>query len=310
MVLLLELLDLFIECLFHLILGAFQLLNLVSDGLLVVTKFVLEFVDVLFLVTGGCSLTHISLGWVLQLLELRLLLVSHAIDLVHLWLFGEDLITELHDGTFTPFTLDKTTSWVSVTDLIDNETSILSRCEEEVIVVTDAHAFNSLVMGLHLIEFLNMLGLLVWVLPDLNGSRLALLTDTSEESLGVGQDLHLGDVVLGWGALVLTVCGGHPDLSVCADDDGLAVLLGHVADAHEVDVLLGYIIVKNTVAILLLLDKVEEIARTVHGTTGEAHIVIPPVNATDLTVVSLALKLGWHLSSVEVVHIDDVANTT
>ena len=64
-VLVMNVLDLLLKGFFHLVLGALQLLNLVSNGLLVVTKLILEFVDVLFLVARGGPLTDIALGWIL-----------------------------------------------------------------------------------------------------------------------------------------------------------------------------------------------------------------------------------------------------
>ena len=65
MVLFMNVLDLLLKGLFHLVFGALKLLDLVTNGLLVVTKLILEFIDVLFLISGGGSLTDITLSWIL-----------------------------------------------------------------------------------------------------------------------------------------------------------------------------------------------------------------------------------------------------
>ena len=155
MMLLCDILDFFLKCLLHLVLGTLKLLNFIPNGLLIIAKLSLKFIDVFFLVTSGCSLTHITLSWVLQLLQLNLFLVSETIDVIHLWLFSEDFITELHDRTFTSLTFDETSSRIYVFNLKDHQTAIFASCEKEIVVVTDAHSLNSFSMGLHFIQLLN-----------------------------------------------------------------------------------------------------------------------------------------------------------
>ena len=63
----------------------------------------------------------------------------------------------------------------------------------------------------------------------------------------------------------------------------------------------------QSILLILVLDQIKEVACAIMGTRGESHVVIPPVDAPDLAIVALNLPIAWHLSSVKVVHMDEIA---
>ena len=61
------------------------------------------------------------------------------------------------------------------------------------------------------------------------------------------------------------------------------------------------------ILLFLPFDQIEEVASSVHGATRESHIVIPPIDTSNLAIMALDLHILCHFSSVEVVYIDKVA---
>ena len=65
----------------------------------------------------------------------------------------------------------------------------------------------------------------------------------------------------------------------------------------------------KSVLVFPVFDQVEEVACSILSTTCEAHVIIPPIDASDLSIMAFNLHIVVHLTSVEVIDIDEVTNT-
>ena len=100
-----------------------------------------------------------------------------------------------------------------------------------------------------------------------------------------------------------------PNLPIISNNDSTCLLLWHIDNASEIDRLLREIIFLDSVLVLFVLDQVEEVTSTVMGTRSESHIIIPPIDASDLTIMALDVPVSRNFASVEVIHVDIVTST-
>lgn len=106
----------------------------------------------------------------------------------------------------------------------------------------------------------------------------------------------------------MTVLGvlGVPDSSIIANHKCFPLSAWNVEDMCELDLLLVKVFIIQSLARFFLLNQVKEVDVPVKTTRDEAHIVIVPVNASDLLYMTLTEVVRWTLTSVEVIYLDSV----
>ena len=182
---------------------------------------------------------------------------------------------------------------------MDHKETVLTTCEEEVVVVADLHSLNGLTVSLDLID-LSELRYLEYV----NGTGFPFLAYSGNQRLLVGCEDDLRELNAGIEPILVVLA--VPYLAVVADGVHLEGLSGDVHDRGEVDVLLVEVLVVQALLVLLLHDQVVEVDVAVDTARGETRVVLKPVDAAHLVHVALALVVLRAVLSVEVVHPDRI----
>ena len=178
---------------------------------------------------------------------------------------------------------------------MDHKETVLTTCEEEVVVVTDLHTLNGSAVSLDLIDLSKLRHLI-----NMNGTGLSFLSNTGNKSLLVGSkdDLRQLHASIKPIFVVLAV----PYLFVMTHSVHLEWLSGDVDDRCEIDILLVEVLVVKSLRVLLLHNQIVEVYVSVYAARCEAGVVLEPVDASHLVHVALALIVGGAVLGVEVVH--------
>ncbi len=260
----------------------------------------MKLLDLLLLIVSTSLLIDSSVAGISGRSELNNELISLTQNVVHFGLFSQDFVTEgEHAGV--ALSSYKATAGVSILDLVEHQAAIFTSSEKPIVVVSQSHALNRTTMCLYLTELLHR------ELPNLNSTWMASLAYTSEECFAVGEDLHLRDVVLRITTIVMVACVPHFALSTCYD--GTVDGTWNVRDASDRDVASLEIVILATRELSALVLEVIEGDLSLNATVSEARIVLKPVNASNLAVMTLTLLVGWALHSVEVVDVSVLSMT-
>ena len=198
-----------LKLIFNLVLAGFKLLNLGPDQKLLRRNLLMQLLYSVFLVVCASLLIDTGVAGISSTLQLDEKLVFFADDVVHFALLGQDFIAKGQQACVT-LSADKTTTRVAILDLVHHEATIFTCREEPVVVETEAHTLDRSTVCLHFTQFFHR------ELPDLHGTWMASLTNTSKEGFTVCKDLDLRNVVLGVATVVMVIRVPH-----------LALIAGH-----------------------------------------------------------------------------------
>jgi len=145
----------------------------------------MQLLDLLLLVTRTRLLIHTGVAGVTGCCQLVNQAVTLTVDVVHLRLLSEDFITEWKHVLVSFISSVHTTARVSILDPEHHEATVLTCREKHVILVAESHALDWTRVSLYLAELFH------GELPNLNGTRVPCLANSSEEGLAVGKNLNL-----------------------------------------------------------------------------------------------------------------------
>ena len=260
------------------------------------------------------------MAWITSCLQFVLETVTLSVNVIHLGLLSEDLITE-GQHALVSISSDQATARVLVLHIVDHQTAVSTRSEEIVVAIAEAHSLDWTSMGLHLAEHLHR------ELPDLDRAWMALFADTCKECFPVGEYLDLRDCVACFTAIVLVRC--IPKLSVRARNKRsmwlfVAIFVSpssvipvrrgslkrwNVDYSQNLGLLiLGEVLLLAALILIHLLLKFVEEDLTLAAAVSESRIVLKPVDLHDVATVTSALEARWALSRVEVVNVGVIAH--
>ena len=107
----------------------------------------MELVDLLILSLELHNLIEAFRSLAVKVILELFLLLDECFDLL---LLGKDFIREWKAFSFSGFTF-----WISILDIMNDETAILADCEEVVVVVAETHSFDLFGVSLDFIYFVN-----------------------------------------------------------------------------------------------------------------------------------------------------------
>ena len=221
---------------------------------------------------------------IMQVVEVRLQLITVVLLLLELLLFSQDLISEWQDFPFLALVLR-----ITVLNLVDDKGTILSNSEQLVVVVGKPHTLNRLPMSLDFGQPLELQGVLSLVLSNLvddDTTGLIGITDTSKQGLRVVGDCQLLKYSLSLVRVVLLSV--VVDQLVRADTEELVLSVGNVDHRGDFDVLLQCEVHISDPGIVLGVNKIPLIHLSTERTGDETHVVIEPVDSSDSLSVALA----------------------
>mmetsp|Transcript_4420 Transcript_4420/g.6465 ORF Transcript_4420/g.6465 Transcript_4420/m.6465 type:complete len:341 (+) Transcript_4420:1506-2528(+) len=240
-----------------------------------------------FLLGGSLLVLLGDLDLVLQVLDVRL-------ELVALLLLNQDLVRLNNLAVLLVLLLG-----ILVGDLEDSEDTILSGREQVVVILRHSQPFDRQTMSLDLENLLEV------EVNDLDGSRLVVLSDTSEQGSSAVEQLDLRDV---HASLV-----SHDQLAsidrlnslvdTCGIYDRLG--LGLISYTGELEVLdhegmLGV----NILRIILVSVELPDEHVTVPTSGNEAGVVILPVEAPHRAQMSFVDHVLGVFTSIELIDIN------
>ena len=250
----------------------------------------MKLLDFVLKVVGAGVLVDTGVTGVPGTRELVNQAVALGIDIVHLALLGQNLVT-VHQ-TWVAEGASGPAPRVPIFDLVDHQATISSRREKPVVVITEAHAFNWGSMGLHFVDIIH------GEAPNLNGSRTVHLARTRKECLAIRHHLQLRNIILG--ITVIGVVRRVPDLSIRARHNGSANLTWHIDTAFEMRVPRLEIVLLAARHFKPLLLQVVEGNLPLVAAICEARIILEPINVDNLSAMALALLIVRTIDSVEV----------
>lgn len=183
-------------------------------------------------------------------------------------------------------------------DVVNNQGAVAPSSEQVVVVEGDAHALNALTVSLHFAQLLES------ALPDLDAAGPVVLAHACEEVFAGRKVSDLRNHDFGVTRSLGVGVRRAPNVFVVADDERVVLLARDVAEACELDAFLGEVLLTVSVCSLFEQLQVVEETESVHAATGEAHVVLVPVNASDFSIVALRDHVVRALLRVEVVNVN------
>ena len=145
--------------------------------------------------------------------------------------------------------------------------------------------------------------------PYLNCTRTAFLTHTTEEDFARWKNIDLGQLHACLLAIVL-VFTNVPNIVVAANDKNFIRFPRHIADTCEWNCPLIEVFILIPHCCLSLQLQIIEVSTSTHVTTGEACIILEPINASDSVDMTFADHVARAVPSVEVENVNCDANRT
>ena len=138
----------------------------------------------------------------------------------------------------------------------------------------------------------------------MNGSGPSFFSDTSNQCLLIWGKANLRK----WDPCLEPILGflWVPYLLIVSNCQHFKRLSWNVYHWCHKDTLLVEVFLTKSLARLLLDYEIVEVDVSIKAARSEAHVILPPVNASDLVYMPFALIVAWLLFSVEVVDIDGI----
>ena len=250
----------------------------------------MKLLDFVLKVVGAGVLVDTGVAGVPGTRELVYQAVALGIDIVHLALLSQNLVT-VHQ-TWVAVAASGSASRVPIFDLVNHQATISSRREKPVIVVTEAHAFNWGSMGLHFADIIH------GEAPNLNGSRAVHLACTRKECLAIRHHLQLRNIILG--IAMIGMVRRVPYLSIRARYNGSTNLTWHIDTAFEMCVSWLKVVLLTARHFKSLLLQVVERNLPLVAAIRESRIILEPIDVDNLSAMALALLIVRTIDSVEV----------
>ena len=98
-----------------------------------------------------------------------------------------------------------------------------------------------------------------------------------------------------------------PNLSVVANNDSVTMLIWNILTSGKVNTFLGEVTILQSILLVSPFDQVVKVASSISCTARKTHVILPPINASDSSIVPFHLR-DDQIPRIEVVHLYDVAS--